>query len=366
MFTIRHYPTKLTAAELDQYLALGWFRMGQVIFTTRFIFFFGKLYSVLWLRLPLVDYRPKKRLRKLLRQNKARFRIEYGPARIDREKELLYIRYRVDRDRLTADSLYSSLLDFNGKSIYNTWETRVYDGQQLVAFSFFDLGHTSAESITGVYAPEYGRYSLGIFTMLLEAEWMQARGMKYYYPGYVVPGYAPFAYKTRLGEEQLEYFLPERGLWEPYLHFDAAQNPALVMSEKLGLLTGLLRRAGVPALERIYPPHDLHMHMIEEEDITPMAFPIFIQVYPSSMALSQAFCIHYDFRTGEYVLQQYITYGDVAKQYNLERGTPKDYQRICTNILIEDRPLLKSASADYLVDHIRSKITREGTISEKG
>ena len=365
MFTQRHYPSKIAPAELDQYLARGWFRMGQLIFTTRFIFFFAKLYSVIWLRLPLEEYVPKKRLRKLSRRNHARFRVAYGPMRIDREKEMLYIRYRIDRERLSADSLYSSLLDFNGKSIYNTWETRVYDGDKLIAFSFFDLGKDSAESITGVYDPDYQQFSLGIFTMLLEVEFLQARGMRYYYPGYIVPGYHPFAYKTRLGEEQLEYYMPDEHIWEPYLHFDETETPAIRMTEKLSELSVALRRAGIPALERIYPPHDLHMHMADEEGITAMAFPLFIQVYPSSLALSQAFCIHFDFRTGEYVLQQYIVYSDIAKEYNLKRSNPKDYRRICTNILIEDQHLLRSPSVAYLVDHIRSKITRDGTVSKK-
>ena len=365
MFTVRHYPTELSPAELDQYLARGWFRMGQLIFTTRFIFFNQRLYTCVWLRLPVGEYRPKKRLRKLMRRNAARFRVEYGPMRIDRDKEVLYLRYRIDRDRFSTESLQSSLLDYNGNSVYDTWESRVYDGDKLIAFSLFDLGKTSIESITGVYDPDYSQYSLGLYTMLLEVEFAQQRGMAFYYPGYVVPGYEPFAYKTRIGEEQLEFYLPDEDIWEPYLHLDEDEVASVRMIERLNVLLDALKIAGIPALRRIYPPHDIHMHMIEEEGITAMAFPIFVQVYPTSLALSQAFCVHYDFRVNEYVLQQYIVYSDIARNYNIRRKKPQDYRAICTNILIEDRPLLQSASVDYLVDHIRTKITRDGTISEK-
>jgi arginine-tRNA-protein transferase len=39
MFADKHYPENLNLWELDQYLEKGWYRMGQVIFTTHFLFF---------------------------------------------------------------------------------------------------------------------------------------------------------------------------------------------------------------------------------------------------------------------------------------------------------------------------------------
>lgn len=358
MFTQRHYPTSLAPAELDRYLARGWFRMGQVIFTTRFIFFDARLYTCIWLRLPLADYQPAKRLRKLVRRNEARFRVEYGPLDINAEKEKLYLRYTIDRDRFGADNLRLSLLGYDDQNIYNTWESRVYDGERLIAFSFFDLGKTSMESISGVYDPDYARHSLGMYTMLLEIDFARRRGMTHYYPGYIVPGYPPFDYKTRIGPDQLEYYRPDADDWRPFPEFDPEVVPSRRMIERLNELLLALQAAEIPALRRIYPPHDIHMHTAEEESVAAMAFPIFVQVYPTSLALSQAYCIHFDFRDEAFVLAQYIVYSDIARNYNIQRKNPKDYRAICTNILIEDRPLLRTPSVEYMVEHLYTTITQ--------
>ena len=48
-----HFPQSLSGEELDRYLAEGWFRMGQTIFTTNFLNFKQKFYSAIWLRIRL-------------------------------------------------------------------------------------------------------------------------------------------------------------------------------------------------------------------------------------------------------------------------------------------------------------------------
>ena len=45
-------------------------------------------------------------------------------------------------------------------------------------------------------------------------EWALERGMDYYYPGYVVPGFEEFDYKHRVGE--LEYLDIRRRAWRPF------------------------------------------------------------------------------------------------------------------------------------------------------
>ena len=75
MFVELHYPEYLSAQELDVYLANGWFRMGQSIFTTNFLRFHDKFYSSIWLRIDLLNSEKSKTQQKIEKLN-AKFRVE--------------------------------------------------------------------------------------------------------------------------------------------------------------------------------------------------------------------------------------------------------------------------------------------------
>ena len=68
MFAQIEYPKNLLPEELDKYLASGWFRMRQTIFTTNFLHFNQQFYSAIWLRVALeqpIDDTKYQRLKKL-------------------------------------------------------------------------------------------------------------------------------------------------------------------------------------------------------------------------------------------------------------------------------------------------------------
>ncbi|MEM9992319.1 MAG: arginine-tRNA-protein transferase, partial [Bacteroidota bacterium] len=185
----------MSGATLDHYLAKGWYRMGQGIFTCHFLCFGERIYSAIWLRLSLKDYTFRKSLRKVIKRNQ-QFKTLIRPAQIDKQKEILYQRYRwYSFKGNISTSLQESLQDGGHTNIYNTYESCVYDGDKLVAVSFFDLGDNSIASILGMYDPDYAGYSLGFYTMLVEIQYGQAQQFDYYYPGYIVPGYERFDYK---------------------------------------------------------------------------------------------------------------------------------------------------------------------------
>lgn len=244
MFASQRNPTELLPEHLDAYLAHGWYRMGQGIFTTHFLTFQGDFFSALWLRLPLEGYTFKKRTARLIRQNLARFRCEFHPASIDEEKEALYQLYREDFPAPLSNSLSQSLLNGQNKNIFQTLEFRVYDGQKLVALSYFDLGVNSSASILGIYHPGYKKDSLGFFTMLMEIVYSMERGLHYFYPGYVAPGYPRFDYKLRIGE--IEYLSMDKGTWKPYHTLDPSEVPLQKMKDKLRELINTLNEAGIP------------------------------------------------------------------------------------------------------------------------
>lgn len=225
-------PTKISATELDEYLAKGWRPLGQRIYTADFIQLeLGDIFSVVPTRLPLANHRFKKRQRKLLRRNNARFSYHIGPAVIDEEKHRVNELYMAAHPTKSTDELDIHTLH-NGRRVFNTLECCVYDGAQLIAFSFFDCGASSAYSKAGIYDPAYHQYSLGIYTMLLEIRWCQTEGMEYYYPGYISPDIPLFDYKTQIGE--IEFWNLQERSWLDYQYFDPElHGPLKVIKNRL-------------------------------------------------------------------------------------------------------------------------------------
>ena len=213
----KNNPFVLSPESLDWYLGKGWYRMGGHVFTTHFLFFQDQPFSAIWIRQHLPTHQFSKSQRKLMRKNAKLFDVASGPRVIDEEREELYTRYAANFDGRLSPTIADSLEDYASQtSIFNTWETTIRDkvSGKLVGVSYFDLGDNSAASILGIYDPLLSTFSLGYYTMLLEMDFCRERGLEFYYPGYVVPGYKRFDYKLRLGSN--EYFdLRSKG-WIPY------------------------------------------------------------------------------------------------------------------------------------------------------
>jgi arginine-tRNA-protein transferase len=135
--------------------------------------------------------------------------------------------------------------------VYNTYEFTVYDGAKLVAVSYFDLGEDSIASILGFYDPEYKAHSLGLYTMLMEVEYGKIQGFKYFYPGYVVPGYDRFEYKLRIGP--VDYYDLRSGDWLPYAAFTKEEIPIYRMRVKLEVLRQTAQKMRLNLPLKFYP-----------------------------------------------------------------------------------------------------------------
>ena len=66
------------------------------------------------------------------------------------------------------------------------------------------------------YHPDYKKYSLGKYLMLLKINHAKAMGKEWYYPGYIVPGNRRFDYKLFIGIEIAEIWVPESNNWLNY------------------------------------------------------------------------------------------------------------------------------------------------------
>lgn len=251
MFATQRYPEELSPEELDAYLAHGWYRMGESIFTTHFLCFEAEFYSALWVRLPLHNYRFNKRLSKLLRSNQEQYGCIIQPASIDAEKEQLYQKYREDFPAPLPPTLAHTLLDDLEPKVFQTYELLVYDQDQLIGLSYFDLGAESAASILGIYHPAYKKQSIGFFTMLMEIAYCQEHGFQYYYPGYVAPGYPRFDYKLRIGA--VEYFDLQTAQWLSYNTINLEDIPIKKMVRQLTVLSDWMQLKSIPHHFYYYP-----------------------------------------------------------------------------------------------------------------
>jgi arginyl-tRNA--protein-N-Asp/Glu arginylyltransferase len=270
------HPDVLRPEELDAFLAAGWFRMRQSVFTCRFVLEGGDLHTAVWIRTALQGYRFKKSLRRVLSRNDRRFEVRIGPLVLDEEKEALYQRYRGAFSGDLAPTLVDGLYDDDQRDIFDTWQTEVREGGRLVAFSVFDRGRRAIESIMGIWDPGYRREGLGLYTMLLEVRYGRDEGFDVFYPGYVAPGCTAFDYKLRL--DGVEYLDPHGGGWRPIEDMDEASLPSSVYRQRLGAVEAALEDLGVTFERRLYPLYRLVA--VDERLTRCLDVPLFVECHP--------------------------------------------------------------------------------------
>jgi arginyl-tRNA--protein-N-Asp/Glu arginylyltransferase len=246
-----YYPFSLSPSRLDRYLSAGWFRNSIMLFRSRLLCMEGDLFNVVNIRLPLQDYTLSKANRKLLRKNKELFTYSINRASINVEKERLYEAHKPRFKGFIYNDLHQFLYSDTISSVFHTYEIEVKDANgKLVALSYFDKGQQSMASLLGIYDPEYSKYSLGTFTMLLEMEYALKMDFKFYYPGYIFDKPSVFDYKLRLGN--YEYY-DWRGKWKPYTDFKQVESFSGHLKAKVNQLKSELNHSGIKFSEKIYP-----------------------------------------------------------------------------------------------------------------
>lgn len=276
MFARVEFPESIQPEELDHYLEQGWFRMGQTIFTTNFLSFKDHFYSAVWLRIDLSRYTIDKTQRTLMKRN-ASFRTAFRNAEISPIKEALYAKYREAISFEASPSLNQLLLRHADRSIYNTHEVNIYDGENLIATGFFDIGKQSSAGITSVYDPAYRKYSLGKYLIYLKINYCINQGMKYFYPGYFVPGYPLFDYKLSIGTTALEYLDYASQQWLPISNFSPDHTPIQVMRNRLFELQQFLAASRIESKVTGYAYFDASL-IPELKDADTLDYPLFLHI----------------------------------------------------------------------------------------
>lgn len=192
--------------------------MHQELFTTTHLFTRDQAYRVHWLRFRVQDLFDRASHRRLRRKN-AGFVVSVSQAgEIPADHEELYTRYRASITFEGAESVHHALFgdDPVRPSIFSTHCLTIHDGDRLVAAGYFDTGLRSGASILHFFDPDYRRYSLGKFMILLTIDFLREHGMDLYYPGYVVAGNPKMDYKLFLGRECAAYYDPAGPSWRPF------------------------------------------------------------------------------------------------------------------------------------------------------
>lgn len=199
-------PFSLTGRQLDQLLALGWYRMHQEVFTTSHVQL-GDVYRVHWLRFA-VEKLQLHTSHKRTHQRARNFNYSVEDFILSEEYKELHHRYRASINFEGAPSIQDCLFGKSevSTSIFQTKTISIYDGKRLVAVGYFDLGEKSAASILHFFDPAYAWYSLGKYLILLTLAYLREHKFHFYYPGYIVEGNPKMDYKLFLGIEEAEYF----------------------------------------------------------------------------------------------------------------------------------------------------------------
>lgn len=210
------YPSHLTGTELDVFLAMGWYRMGQGIFTTHGIVQQEQLFRVFWLRYNLQQLAPQKKSTKKIIDSCSNFHVGIKPLNVTKEVEDLYDLYKTGIQFEAASSVRQWLYEATDSNVFHTYMIEIREGGQLIAVGIFDKGKKSIAGIMNFYNPAYKKCSLGKYLMLLKIKYAQEKKIQWYYPGYIVPGYPKFDYKLFVDKLAAEIFIPEANSWQLY------------------------------------------------------------------------------------------------------------------------------------------------------
>lgn len=205
-------PAQLPPDLFDLFLSLGWYPMGQGIFTTSHLDTGGEEPErVHWVRYPVAQVTERRSHRRILRRNAA-FSVELlDPFQHRRELDLLYANYFSSIDFDGYESIQDATCDYGETNIYHGKAWVVRDGNIPVSCGIFYTGINSAASILHFFHPGYRRFSPGKYLILLTLDYCRKHGLEWYYPGYIIENNPRMDYKLFLGEEHVQYFIPQGG-----------------------------------------------------------------------------------------------------------------------------------------------------------
>lgn len=210
-----HFPTSISGLELDNYLSMGWYRMGQTIFTADIMQFNVSIHTLHWLRIAINKIYLGRSQQKIVNKNKD-LDVRISPFLITDEIEDLYALYKDAIDFNVSPSAASYLLDGAASNMYDTRTIEIRLGCQLIAVGYFDVGNNSIAGILNFYHPLHKTRSLGKYLMLLKIGYAMQHFKTWYYLGYIANGYPKFDYKLFPDIIATEVYDSWNNIWRPF------------------------------------------------------------------------------------------------------------------------------------------------------
>lgn len=343
-----YFPQSLSQARLDRYLAGGWFRSGPSMFRAQVLCLGGGVYSVVNIRIPLERYALSRSLRRIRRRNDPQFRIEIGQVMVDERREALYQHHKSRFKGFIFDTLEEFLYAGQSYLLFDTRELRVFDGDTLVAVSYFDTGKLGLASLLGLYDPAYARNSMGIYTMLQEIQYAQDQGMRYYYPGYVLQGYDGFSYKLRLGHAQ---YYNWQGRWRPMERLGEEVFVVEQLEQQLKQLAEALQANGVPFSHHYYPFFTIGYLGMADEDF--MRCVAYLSCYPGQLSDDRLLIVEYVAEDQLFTLSlAYST--DAYREYMTAEFSEDAFEEgaFMTDLLVREEILFWDRNPHRVVKHL--------------
>lgn len=273
----------LRRGDYDDLLARGWFRGNGIVYRSEVVCIDSQVYGIRNIRFPVFAFSMRRSHRKLFAKNNSRFTLRIGTPRCDKRREELY-RGLVPRFKaFVHSSLADVLLSPLSGAEFDAMEIAVYDGEELIAVSYVDVGERSMASILCLYDQRYNRDSLGMYTMLAEIDLAKKLGIDYYYPGYVLDQPSAFDYKLALGPCQ---WLDTGAAWCSDTT-TISESKGAQIRRKMDELSGLLVKAGYSPTFRIYPYYTLGHLLLERPDL--LRVPSYFQIETPAGVLAMAY-----------------------------------------------------------------------------
>ena len=182
----------------------------------------GEEMRIIPLRIVLNEFKLSKSQEKIYRRNQKKFTYTVEKTTIDAD---LINLFDLHKKKFTHNPP-PSLAYYIGENNHGEHEQyvknltfRVFDDERLVAASFLDCGKKSVSALYAATHPDYDKYSLGIYTILLETEYALRNDFKFYYLGYAHEKASFYDYKKQFfGTEQ---FILGKNAWKPFGRFES-------------------------------------------------------------------------------------------------------------------------------------------------
>jgi arginine-tRNA-protein transferase len=208
------YADFIESEQLDSLLEIGFRHFGKHFFRYSHNYFQEKIVSVLPLRINLEKYKHSNSQKKIIKKNQI-LDTRIIPCILNDEIHELFELHSNRFEFGKPSSIFDFINIEEPSQIPNQmFLVEVRQDSKLLAGSFLDNGESATSSIYGMFHPDYYKYSLGIYTMLLEIEWSISNKKKFYYPGYAYTTPSFYDYKKQFyGLEALDF---GTGTWFTY------------------------------------------------------------------------------------------------------------------------------------------------------